>query len=82
MRARVTHAGVTIPKRLLEDADEVDIRREGDRVIVAVLRRAAPGGERGRPVEVPDPSGELGESPAQGGPEDASEHHDRYLYGV
>ncbi len=68
MKAKVTEQGVTVPRRLLGDAEEVEIRRENGTIVIALL-----------PVE--DPILSLGESPVACGAPDASEGHDRYLYG-
>jgi virulence-associated protein VagC len=67
MRVKVTKRGLVIPKDLLEGADEVEIRKEGRRIVIALL------GE-------PDPIFDLGKKPVELGVPDASEDHDHYLY--
>jgi hypothetical protein len=68
MRARVTKQGVLIPKQMLPDVEEVEIRAENGAVLVL-------------PVHPEDPIHGLGSAPVECGAPDASEHHDRYLYG-
>lgn len=68
MRSRVTEQGLLIPKAWLADVDEVDIRREDDRVVVV-------------PVRGRDPIFDLGKDPIEVDVDDASVNHDRYLYG-
>jgi len=68
MRSRVTYQGLLIPKAWLADADEVEILREEDRVVVV-------------PVRTKDPIFELGKDPIEVDVDDASVNHDRYLYG-
>lgn len=67
MRSKVTEDGLLIPKRLLEGVDEVEIRREGNLLLLV-------------PVSDADPMLELGEHPVEDSVTDASEHHDRYVY--
>ena len=68
MKTRVTSRGVLIPKRLLEGIDEVEIRKENNLILVV-------------PVTSEDPILELGKQPIMADVTDASENHDRYLYG-
>ena len=68
MRSKVTKEGVLIPKRLLEGIDEVDIRKEDGAILVVPVNRS-------------DPILELGKHPISDDLTDASEKHDRYLYG-
>jgi virulence-associated protein VagC len=67
MRARVTEEGVLIPKRLLPDIEEVEIRREGDLIIIIPLANA-------------DPIFNLGFNPVRCNAGNASENLDEYLY--
>ena len=67
MKAKVTENGVTVPRELLDDADEVEIRKENGNVIVTPLPKV-------------DPILGLGENPVACGAPDASEHLDRYLF--
>lgn len=72
MIMKVTRDGVTIPRRLLGEATEVDVRQENDRVVLV------PVVEEHSPQE--DSLYELGSDPADFGATDGSIHHDRYLY--
>ncbi len=69
MKAKVTEQGVLIPKRFLEGVDEVEIRQEQHAILVV-------------PIIDDDPILQLGTQPIVGDEEDASVHHDRYLYDV
>jgi len=69
MRAKVTDAGLVIPLDLLEGHEEVEIRKEGDQILI-LLSPAV------------DPILGLGNDPVECGAPDASEHHDSYLYGT
>ena len=66
MKVKVTENGVTVPRELLDDAEEVEIRKENGKVIVTPLPKV-------------DPILGLGENPVACGAPDASEHLDRYL---
>jgi len=68
MRSKLTDEGVNLPKQWFHGATEVDIQRENDRVIVV-------------PVSSDDPITRLGAKPINIEVDDASEKHDRYLYG-
>jgi len=67
MRTKVTENGVLIPKVWLEGIDEVDIQQTQNIIIVV-------------PVQADDPILNLGKQPILLDVEDASIHHDRYLY--
>jgi hypothetical protein len=67
MRTKVTENGVNIPKAWLEGIDEVEIQKEQNMIIVV-------------PVQADDPIRTLGTQPIILDVEDASLHHDRYLY--
>jgi virulence-associated protein VagC len=68
MRATVTEQGLLIPKELLEGIHEVEIRRDGDRIVV-------------EPANGYDPIVELGKNPITlDDIDDASTNHDRYIY--
>ncbi len=67
MRVKVTKRGLLIPKDMLAGSEEVEIRKEDHRIVIALL------GE-------PDPIFDLGKNPVELGVPDASEHHDHYLY--
>ena len=67
MKVAVTEQGVVIPKTMLEDVAEVDIRKENGRVVVV-------------PVPKDDPIFRIGKNPVTGGLADASVEHDKYIY--
>jgi virulence-associated protein VagC len=67
MKVKVTEAGVVIPKKLLLDVEEVEIRKEYDIIIVY-------------PISKTDPIFEFGTDPVSCGAPDASENLDKYLY--
>jgi hypothetical protein len=67
MRTKVTGNGVNIPKAWLEGIDEVEIQKAQNMIIVM-------------PVQAGDPIRTLGTQPISLDVEDASLHHDRYLY--
>jgi virulence-associated protein VagC len=67
MRMIVTDQGVLIPKQLLEGVQEVEILSQQG--ILLVL-----------PIGQSDPILQLGKEPITDSVEDASIHHDRYLY--
>lgn len=70
LNVKVTDEGVLIPKELLRGAEEVEIRQEGDQVIIIPTIH---GGQS-------DPIFKLGSNPINCGAADASENLDRYLY--
>ncbi|WP_457654638.1 hypothetical protein [Rhodocaloribacter sp.] len=67
MKAKVTKRGVQVPRRMLGDAKEVEIRQENGHVVVI-------------PLPQEDPIFGLGKHPVTCHAPDASEAHDRYLY--
>ena len=67
MRTKVTEQGLLIPKELLDDVTEVEIRKEQNIILVMLTTPA-------------DPILELGTQPIVCDVSDASENHDRYLY--
>lgn len=69
MRVKVTEEGVVIPKRLLNGAKEVEIRRERNFIMIV-------------PKVEEDPILSLGTNPVPCGAPDASENLDDYLYGT
>jgi virulence-associated protein VagC len=74
MKVKVNEKGVTVPKRLLGEADEVEIRSEEGRVIIEPVRPD-------EHDEGDDPILGLGEDPVSCEAPDASSNHDAYLYG-
>lgn len=68
MKLKVTDRGVVIPRDMLPDVDEVDVRSEGGVMMVIPLRAAD------------DPILGLGSDPVDCGDGDASESLDRHLY--
>lgn len=70
VRLQVTDTGVVIPREMLPNVKEVDIRQEGDVMVLT-------------PVPDPnDPIWDLGNDPVVCGLPDASENHDRYIYTI
>ena len=69
MQAKVTEQGVVIPKGWLEGVDKVEIRREGNRIVLV-------------PILQEDPIWDLGSHPVEGGVPSASENLDSRLYGA
>lgn len=67
MKARVTEEGVVIPKKFLKGISEVEIRQEGEIVVVLPKTRE-------------DTASKLGKNPIRCNTPDASEDLDRYLY--
>ena len=67
MKTKVTEQGVMVPKKFLKGIKEVEIRKS-DGVILVV------------PVSE-DPILALGSQPIADEITDASQHHDKYLYG-
>lgn len=76
MKVKVGEHGVTVPKHMLGDADEVEIRDEDGRVVVEPVRSGD--GDR----EGQDPIFGLGRNPVPCGAPDASTNHDQHLYGT
>jgi virulence-associated protein VagC len=68
MKTKVTKRGLIIPKEMLADAEEVEIRKEDNRIVIL-------------PMIKRDPILNLGKQPVECGITDAAENHDRYLYG-
>ena len=67
MRTKVTADGLLIPKTLLEGVEEVEIRQEHGILVIV-------------PVTEHDPILGLGTEPLDLEVQDASVHHDDYLY--
>jgi hypothetical protein len=65
MRLKVTDTGVVIPRDMLPDVDEVDVRME----VISPVRN------------VEDPIWRMGSDPVNCGLPDAAEHHDKHIYG-
>jgi virulence-associated protein VagC len=68
MKLKVTDAGIVIPREMLPNVREVDVRKEGGGMVLTPL------------PDPDDPIWELGNDPVVCGLSDASENHDRYLY--
>ena len=66
MKVKVTERGLFIPKKLLDNAEEVEIRKGQDVILVA-------------PVTATDPILELGAQPIVCREDDASDSHDRRI---
>lgn len=67
MRAKVTKEGVVIPKRLLKDVDEVEIKKKDDVILVV-------------PTAKEDPILKMGMRPITCNTPDASEQAEKYLF--
>jgi hypothetical protein len=67
MKAKVSDQGLVIPPEWLAGVDEVEIRREESAIVIL-------------PVGDGDPIRQLGKEPIETDVQDASEHHDRYVY--
>ena len=70
VRLQVTDAGVMIPREMLPNVTEVDVRQEGDVMVLTPL------------PDPNDPIWELGNHAVPCGLPDASENHDRYIYNI
>ena len=68
MKTRITEQGLWIPKQMLGDVDEVEIRREPDAIVIML-------------TPTPDPILEFGRQPITIDVSDASDRHDHYVYG-
>jgi hypothetical protein len=75
MKVKVEDGGVTVPKRMLGGADEVEIRSEEGRIVIELVRSTGAD-------EDPDPVLGLGQDPVSCDAPDASTNHDAYLYGT
>lgn len=92
MKVKVTEQGVTIPKSLLPDVDEVDIRKRNGIIEVVPLdenghvllrelgRKSAHNRKGGIPED--DPIMQMGRNPVRAGVTDGSVNLDKYIYGV
>ena len=67
MKTKVTEQGVRVPKRFLRGIKEVEIRKDNGVILVVPVTE--------------DPILALGSQPIADEITDASQHHDRYLYG-
>lgn len=66
-KTKVTPKGIVVPKEMLGDVEEVEIKKEDHRIVI-YLRNG-------------DPILNLGKHPVDCGAADGSENHDNYLYG-
>lgn len=69
MTIRVGEQGILIPKSMLPGVDEVELRREGNTLVIV-------------PAKSDDPILGLGDEPVACGLPDAAEGHDQHLYGL
>jgi len=67
MKTKVTDQGVLVPKKFFKGVEEVEIRQENGLVVVVPLTC--------------DPIIQLGSQPVSDELADASEQHDKYIYG-
>ena len=68
MKLKVTTEGLIIPREFLEGFEEVEIQKKNGYILII-------------PTTERDPILELGKHPVICGVSDASESHDKYLYG-
>ena len=68
MKTEVTEQGIIIPRHYLGSAKEVEIRREKNYILVI-------------PLSGEDPIWRFGKNPVSDKITDASENHDKYIYG-
>lgn len=61
-----------MPRKMLGDAEEVEIRDENGRIVIEPVRKSEKGDQ--------DPIVGLGQDPVSCGADDASVNHDQYLY--
>jgi len=73
MKVKVGEKGVTVPRQMLGDAEEVEIRDENGRIVIEPVRKDE--------QEDEDPVVGLGQDPVSCGADDVSVNHDQYLYG-
>jgi len=73
MKVQVGEKGVTVPRHMLGEAEEVEIRDEEGRIVIEPVRTAK--------YEGTDPITGLGQDPVSCGEDDGSVNHDQYLYG-
>lgn len=76
MKLKVDQHGVTVPKHMLGDADEVDVREENGHIVLKPISQTENQDDLGE-----DPILSLGQDPIPCGATDASENHDQYLSG-
>ena len=69
IKVKVTEQGVLVPRTLLEGVEEVEIKKENGTIMIMPLTQI-------------DPIFQLGEHPVECGVSDASEQHDKHLYGT
>jgi len=69
MKAIVTEKGVLIPPKFLKGIKEVEIRKENNKIVIM-------------PIFIDDPIFQLGKNPIVCNIPDASENHDKYIYGI
>lgn len=79
MKLTVGRHGVTVPKHMLSGVEEVDVRDENGRIVLEPISQSDEQPQAGDQTE--DPILGLGQDSVPCGASDASEHHDRYLYG-
>lgn len=79
MKLTVGRHGVTVPKHMLGDAEEGDVRDENERIVLEPISQSDEQPQADDQTE--DPILGLGQDLVSCGASDASEHHDQYLYG-
>jgi len=85
MRMRVTDEGITVPKALLRELDEVEIRWQNGGVMIAPVAAVESGEDDDDDDNYPviaddDPIYNFGKNPIDIGITDASVNLDKYIY--
>ena len=78
IKTKVTAQGVLIPRQLLEGIEEVEIKKENDVITIMPTEQMNSNGSHSQLGLIWN----LGENPVECGISDASEQHDKYLYGT
>jgi len=73
MKGKAGEKGVRVPRQLLGDAEEVEIRDEEGRIVIEPVRKAK--------QEDEDPVTDFGQNPVSCGANDASANRGQYLRG-
>lgn len=68
MKVTVTKEGLVVPRKLLKGVKQADVKWEKNKIIILPTKIES------------DPIFSLGAHPGHSGLEDASVHHDKYLY--
>ena len=90
MKTRISEQGLLIPKQWFEGVEEVEVRRENDRIVIVPLgvedpihklgKQPITVAETDKPANADDPLYRLGELAAPTGIPDLALNIDHYLY--